>query len=198
MIKINLLPYREERKKELFMQQAVIAGTALLLTILIISFFWWSLKSDITKAENEITRLKSEIKKQEKTIKKIEEYKKKKQILTKKMEIINRLQNGKTGPVHILNDLSVSLPGRLWLTSLKQKGMSLNISGKALDNISISNYMVNLEKSLYFKNIDLKQIKTESKHGPKGIQLKDFVITCQTNYTNGQEKKKSQKKKKRK
>lgn len=183
MIKINLLPYRTERKKELLFQQLSIALVPVLLTVLTIVFFWWSIKSEISNTENEIARIKQEIKKQEATIKKIDAFKKEKKTLTTKMGIINQLQKSKSGPVHVLDDLSISLPGRLWITSLKQKEMNLEISGKSLDNISISNYMTNLEKSLYFKNVDLKQIKTETKRGPKGIQLKKFLITCKIIYS---------------
>ncbi len=182
MIKINLLPYRDERKKEIMLQQLIVGLIPLSITIVVIVFFWWSLKSNITDAETEIARIKHEIKKQEGTIKKIEAFKKKKITLTKKMEIITRLQDGKSGPVHLLDDLAISLPGRLWLTSIKQKEMSLEIAGKSLDNISISNYMINLEKSEYFNDVDLKQIKTETKPGPKGVQLKKFIITCQVVY----------------
>ena len=188
MIKINLLPYREEQKKVLAIQQVIIAAIPLLISIFVIGFFWCSTKSDIARAENEITRLKIEIKKQESTLKKIDAFKKKKATLTKKMDVIKTLQNGKSGPVHMLDDLAINLPGRLWLTSLKQKKMHVEISGKALDNISISNYMINIEKSPYFNNVDLKQIKTETKRGPKGIQLKKFVITTSTSYTTKQKK----------
>ncbi len=186
MIKINLLPYREEQKKDLVIQQVIIGAIPLLISIFIIGFFWWSTKSEIASAENKIAELKIEIKKQENTLKKIDAFKKKKKTLTKKMDVIKTLQNGKSGPVHMLDDLAVNLPGRLWLTSLKQKNMQVEISGKSLDNISISNYMTNIEKSPYFNKVDLKQIKTETKLGPKGIQLKNFVITTNTSYTTKQ------------
>lgn len=183
MIKINLLPYRAERKKELILQQLVVGVVPLVFAIAVIAFFWWSIKSDIADTENEIARLQREIKKQERTIKKIAEFKKKKVTLTKKMKIITSLQKGKSGPVHVLDDLAISLPGRLWLVSVKQTGMNLEIKGKALDNISISNYMINLDKSSYFKNVDLKKIKTDKSRGPKGVQLKNFVITCNIIYS---------------
>ena len=95
MIRINLLPYRDERKKDVLLQQIIIGAVPLMLTIIVVAFLWWSVKSDIANAENEIVRIKNEIKKQEGTIKKIDEFKKKKKILTKKMEIINTLQDGK-------------------------------------------------------------------------------------------------------
>ena len=138
MIKINLLPYRVERKKQLIIQQSLIALCALLPAILIIGVLWYLMGSKIAEADNEIVRLKSEIKKQEKTIKKIKDFKKKKETLTKKMGVINTLRKGKSGPVHLIDELAINLPGGLWLTSIIQKGMNIDIKGKSLGNFAIS------------------------------------------------------------
>ena len=178
MIKINLLPYRIERRKELIIQQLIIGVLPLVLAIIVVGFFWVKIKSDISYVESEMNRINKEITKQKVTMQKIEEFKKKKETLTKKMNIIKTLQKGKSGPVHVLDELAINLPSRLWLTAIKQQGMSLNIEGKSLDNISISNYMINLEKSSYFTGVDLKQIKTAKARGEKGVQLKTFIITC--------------------
>jgi Tfp pilus assembly protein PilN len=77
--------------------------------------------------------------------------------------------------------------------------MSMTIDGKALDNISISEYMVNLAKSDYFKSVDLKKIKTDNKKGPTGIQIKNFSLTTTVTNTPGIKEKKENtiKKKKR-
>lgn len=183
MIKINLLPYRAERKKELIIQQLIIAVVPLIITMCVVCFFWISITADITAAEKDIAKVKSEIEQCKIKMKEIDDYKKNKELLTKKMEVITRLQKGKDGPVHLVEDLATSLPGGLWLTDIKQKGMSLEITGKALDNIAISNYMINLDKSAYFDAVDLKQIKTE-KMSPnkKGVQIKTFTITCTVVY----------------
>ena len=114
------------------------------------------------------------------------------------MRVIEKLENGKFGPVHIIDHLAINLPGRIWLTKIEQKSMSMTIDGKALDNISISKYMVNLAKSDYFKSVDLKKIKTDKKKGPTGIQLKNFSLTSTVTYTPGiEEKKEGTTKKKR-
>jgi len=182
MIKINLLPYRDGRRKELILQQLIIGGVSLLLTIAVVVFFWVRTKSEISYVESEISRIDQEIKNQKVTMKKIEEYKSKKETLTKKMDVVKTLQKGKSGPVHLLDELAINLPGRLWLTDIKQQGMNLNIEGRSLNNISISNYMINLEKSLYFKSVDLKQIKTAKMRDKKGTQLKNFIITSNITY----------------
>jgi Tfp pilus assembly protein PilN len=59
--------------------------------------------------------------------------------------------------------------------------MALEIEGKALDTTAISNYMINLDKSPYINNVDLKTVKTDTSSGGKasqGIIVKSFVITC--------------------
>ncbi len=183
MIKINLLPYRAERKKELIIQQLIIAVVPLIITLLVVCFFWISITSDITAAENDIVNVKKEIEQSKIKMKEIDDYKKNKELLTKKMDVITRLQKGKDGPVHLVEEIATSLPGGLWLTAVKQKGMGLEITGKALDNIAISNYMINLDKSIYIDAVDLKQIKTEKQDGiKKGIQIKTFTITCTVIY----------------
>jgi Tfp pilus assembly protein PilN len=98
------------------------------------------------------------------------------------MDIIKTLQKNKSGPVHILDQLAVNLPGKLWLLGIKQTGMNLNLEGYAFDNQSISRYMVNLEKSPYFKSVDLEKISTEEQKGIRA-PLKKFSLKCQTTYT---------------
>jgi len=182
MIKINLLPYRAQRKKDLLVQQIFIAVIPLLLSLAVVIFFWVSIRSDITSAENEIASLNQKIKQSKVKMKEIEAFKKKKETLTKKMDVIKTLQKGKSGPVHIVDELSVNLPGNLWLTDVVQKGMTMEIKGKALDNISISNYMINLGKSPYFTAVDLKQIRTTRGRVSGGILLKEFAIICKVTY----------------
>jgi len=183
MIKINLLPYRADRKKELIIQQLIIAVVPLIVALFVVCFFWISITSDITAAEKDIAKVKSEIEQCKIKMKEIDDYKKNKELLTKKMDVIARLQKGKDGPVHLVEDLATSLPGGLWLTAIKQKGMGLEITGKALDNVAISNYMINLDKSAYFDAVDLKQIKTEKMDpNKKGVQIKTFTITCTVVY----------------
>ncbi len=190
MIKINLLPYRAQRKNLIIQQQIIYGLTPVVVVLIIICCFRWAIKSDISHREQEIARINNEIKKQQITMKQIKDFKDKKAKIAKKMGIVSTLQKGKSGPVHVLDELAVNLPGRLWLTKVSQTGMGLNIEGKSLDNISISNYMINLEKSEYFKGVDLKSIKTEKKSTAKGALLKNFVISCNIVYPSLAEEKK--------
>jgi type IV pilus assembly protein PilN len=184
MIKINLLPYRDERKKETILLQAIFAAVPFLIVFLIFAVLWITNNAQITSAEKEIDRMNKQISECTLKMKEIDDYKSKKEVLIKKMEVINDLQKGKNGPVHLMDELATCIPGNIWLTSIKQKGMALVLEGSAIDNIAISNYMINLEKSPYINNVDLKSIidQTGIKSSKKNA-LKKFVITCNLTYT---------------
>lgn len=182
MIKINLLPYRAQRKRQQIIAHVIIAGLACLPVVLGIFISYLLINFKISEIDNAIATTAQEIKRQQAIVEKIKGFKDKKEALLKKMDIIKTLQKNKSGPVHILDELAVNLPGRLWLLGIKQTGMNLNLEGYAFDNQSISRYMVNLEKSPYFKSVDLEKISTEE---PKGMRtpLKKFSLKCQITYT---------------
>jgi type IV pilus assembly protein PilN len=200
MIKINLLPYREEKKKQFIKSQLSVAGLSIVPSILVIIILAFLVNTKISNTNTQIDKVKAAIKKQKVSLDEIKAFKKEKDTLKNKMRVIEKLEKGKFGPVHIIDHLAINLPGRIWLTKIEQKSMSMTINGKALDNISISKYLVNLGKSDYFKSVDLKKIKTDKKKGPTGIQLKNFSLTSTITYTPGIEEKKEDttKKKKRK
>jgi type IV pilus assembly protein PilN len=183
MIKINLLPYRAERKKQQIIDHIIVVCLSCIPVIIgiIISFVVINFK--ISNISDEIIKTAEDIKRQQATVEKIKSFKATKDALLKKMDIIKTLQKNKSGPVHIMEQLSINLPGKLWLTSLKQSGMELKIEGTALDNQSISKYMINLEKSSYFKSVDLDKISTEDKPASRGIGFKHFSLKCTITYT---------------
>jgi len=190
MIKINLLPYREEEKKQFIKSQLSVAGIFIVPSILVIIILAFLVNTKISSTNTQIDKVKAAIKKQKVSLDEINAFKKEKETLKNKTRVIEKLENGKFGPVHIIDHLAINLPGRIWLTKIEQKSMSMTIDGKALDNISISKYLVNLGKSDYFKSVDLKKIKTDKKKGPTGIQLKNFSLTSTITYTPGIEEKK--------
>lgn len=177
MIKINLLPYRAERKKEIIKKQVFFGALPLVATCLIIGLFWWSTNAKYARVLEDITDIQKKIEQSKLKMKDIESYKTQKEMLAKKMDVIKTLQKNKGGPVRMIDEISTCLPGNLWLTKLEQKGSTLILVGNALDNISISKYMVQLENSANFSNVDLLEIKTDKKTAVKGgAPLKGFKL----------------------
>lgn len=183
MIKINLLPYRAERKKEFIKKQVFFGALPLLVACLIIGLIWWSTNAEYTRVLEEISVVKNKIEKSKLKMQDIENYKSQKEKLAKKMDIIKTLEKNKSGPVRMIDQISICLPGGLWLTELVQKGGNLVLEGTALDNISISKYMVRLEESPNFSDVDLLEIKTSKKKAVKGRKpLKGFKLQSKVVY----------------
>ena len=187
MIRINLLPVRAAKKKETLQQQLIIAGLSLGVVLLAIIYMEVSISNKIDDVNKKIASINQEINKLKKEEKYSEEIKKKKKIVESKLKIIEDLDKKKSGPVHLMDELSMSipfepeakLPKKIQINSLKDSGGTLELKGFALDNEVIAGFMTNLENSPYFKNVNLGSAKGVEK---EKIKVKDFVITCQLEF----------------
>ena len=175
MIRINLLPVREERKKERARQLISIAVLSVVLVVIIIAFIHIRLHSQVNDLKVEINNTEKEIKHLTKIVGDIKKYEKKKKELQKKIEVIKMLSVKKTGPVHMLDELSDNVPGKLWISSFEENSLKLKIQGIALDNETIASFMGSLERSEYFSNVELIQ---SLQHIQGNLKLEKFDITC--------------------
>ncbi len=71
--------------------------------------------------------------------------------LTQRVTLIEQLRRGQSAPVHVLDEISRSLPDRLWLTELRQVGSDFTIMGFAASLPSLSDFVANLEATKWFK-----------------------------------------------
>jgi type IV pilus assembly protein PilN len=179
MIRINLLPVRALKKKETTRQMLSILFLSLGCVLLVILFFHLSLSSRLNKVEEQITVYNEEIKKLKIDTKDVNKFKTEKEDLQRRLNIIYTLQRAKTGPVRVLDDVATSLPGNLWLTSVKEKDGRMELKGVAFDNPTIAKFMINLERSGVIKNVELiisQQLER------KDVKLKEFTLTCNVQY----------------
>jgi len=180
MIKINLLPFRAARKKENIRRQISIFMLSVILLLLVIGYLWWNNRSALTALKNEHIIKTAEFKIHEKTIKQIDKIKKKVKVIKNKLDIIKRLEKNKTGPVLLLEELSIAVPrNRLWIDSLSEKKGILTLNGTAMDNDTVALFMTNLEDSEHVRSVDLKSTKLQyiKKHK---LRVSQFVLTCKT------------------
>ncbi|MBH2010758.1 MULTISPECIES: PilN domain-containing protein, partial [Thermomonas] len=167
MARINLLPWREERRKARQKEFAGMVGLAvvagLLLSFLIYSFY--SGRVSTQTARNEY--LRGEIAKVDGQIKEIEALDKKKSKLLARKEVIEQLQANRAQMVHLFDSLVRTIPDGVALTAIKQEGDILTLSGRSQSNARVSTYMRNLESSGWMTNPDLNVI--EAKEGNTGL-----------------------------
>ena len=167
MARINLLPWREERRKARqkefvgMLGLAVLAG--ILLSILIYSFYTGRISSQ--NARNDY--LRGEITKVDGEIKEIEALDQKKAKLLARKEVIEQLQANRSQMVHLFDSLVRTIPDGVALTAIKQEGDILTLSGRSQSNARVSTYMRNLESSGWMSKPDLNII--EAKEGNPGL-----------------------------
>lgn len=167
MAKINLLPWREERRKArqkeftVMLALAVLAGV--LASVLVFTYFTGRISSQ--NARNEY--LRGEITKVDGQIKEIEALDQKKSKLLARKEVIEQLQSNRSQMVHLFDSLVRTIPDGVALTTIKQEGDILTLSGRSQSNARVSTYMRNLESSGWMTNPDLNVI--EAKEGNAGL-----------------------------
>lgn len=167
MARINLLPWREERRKQRQKEFSIMLGAAALGAILL-SFIIISYYNGQIDGQNErnafVQQQIDEVKKKNEEIKQLEA--KKAKLLARK-EVIEKLQANRSQMVHLFDSLVRTIPDGAVLTSIKQDSETLTLEGRAQSNARVSTYMRNLEGSGWMTNPDLSII--EAKGGDKGL-----------------------------
>lgn len=174
MIKINLLPVRAAKKKETLRQQISIAALSLVFLIIMIGYFHFGISKRITEVNAQIDAAKMELTKTKAQIGEVSKFKEAKKVLEDKLGVIATLKKGKAGPVKMLDDLSMVTPDKLWISSFKEKEAGISVEGLAISNEVIAKLMTELEKSPFFKDIEL--VVTEQVE-QAGMKLKKFSLT---------------------
>ena len=178
MIRINLLPFRAARKKENIRRQISIYVLSIVCLFLLMGFFFLNLNRKVTDLKNDKIAKKKELATYAETTKKINELKKKIAEIRAKLDVIKDLESKKTGPVLLLDELSVAVPKeKLWLTSLDERKGILTLKGTAMDNDTVALFMTNLEKSEHILSVDLQSTKLKTLKQHK-LSVIDFDLTC--------------------
>ena len=161
MAHINLLPWREEKRKEQQKQFASITFLSVVLVGLVILAIHFQYSRMINYQNSRNQFLEREISKVEKQIKEIEDINKEKQRLLARMEVIQQLQHNRPEIVHLFDEMVRIIPDGTYFTKFKQQNKSLNIEGLAQSNARVSALMRNMEASDWFMNPVLDVIKSD-------------------------------------
>lgn len=167
MARINLLPWREERRaqrrKEFLAMLGLSALAGVALAFLIIS--WHGVQIDGQNERNEY--LRTQIQSLDTQIKEIERLDEQKARLLARKEVIEQLQASRSQMVHLFDSLVRTIPDGVVLTSIRQEGQKLTLEGRSQSNARVSTYMRNLESSGWMTNPDLAII--EARAGEPGL-----------------------------
>lgn len=176
MVKVNLLPIRVELRKKALVEHLILLVLCVVLVLIGEYFIQHAITQQRESLKQEVADTKVEIKRLTAEAGEIEKFKQQKQELERKLDVIRELNAKKTGPVEMLDELSVLIPEKAWLTSITNRGTNIVLEGSAVDNTTIAAFMKQLQASKHFDNVTLVLSKQEA-----GNQK--FSITCKIKLT---------------
>lgn len=161
MAKINLLPWRADRRKQREREfYVMLAGAAIAGVLVVLLWSSW-MSANIRNQDERNTYLTTQIKLLDDKLVKIKELEKTKSQLLQRKQIIEKLQASRAQMVHLFDELVHTIPDGARLDSMKQDGNTLTLEGKSQSNASVATYMRQLAKSPWLAQPQLKQ--TEAK-----------------------------------
>lgn len=159
MIRINLLPHREEARKARRQQFISLVGMVAVLGALVVFLIFSIIGGYISGQEGQNDFLKAEIAVLDKQIDQIKRLKEQTQALLARKQVIEALQRDRGETVHLLSELVKQVPEGVYLKSLKQDGLKVSLAGYVQSNARVSTLMRNLEGSPWLERPELLEIK---------------------------------------
>ncbi len=160
MIRINLLPHREEKRKARRQQFYATFGLIAILSGLIWFLGYGVINGYINTQNNKNAFLKSQIAELDKDIEEIKRLKEQTEALLSRKRIIESLQANRAETVHLFNELARQIPEGIYLKGIKQTANKVNLVGYAQSNSRVSTMMRNLESSPLLEKPDLVEIQS--------------------------------------
>lgn len=160
MIRVNLLPWREERRKARRQQFFAFAGVIAAIAAVIWFMGYGAINGYVSAQEGKNAFLKSEIAALDKEIEEIKRLKEQTDSLLSRKRVIESLQANRTETVHLFNELARQVPEGVYLKTIKQAGDKVNLVGYAQSNARVSSLMRNLDASPVMERPDLAEIKS--------------------------------------
>lgn len=159
MIRINLLPHREEARKARRQQFFTLLGMVVVLGALLVFLVYSVIDGYISSQEDKNEFLKKEIAVLDKQIDQIKRLKEQTQALLARKQVIESLQRDRGEVVNLLSELVQQVPAGVYLKSMRQDGQKVTLSGYVQSNARVSTLMRNLEASPWLERPELLEIK---------------------------------------
>src|SRR3989338_2661015 len=156
-----------------FQMAGVIGGVVLLFGGM--GAYWWYLSSTVSTLTQQTVTLNQELAALKVKVKEVEDFEKNKKTFEEKIGVIEQLRKNQSGPVHLLEEISRSLPDRVWLIALSEQGGKIDLEGKAVTNAEIVDFINNLKTSRYMSEIQLIESRQTAEGG---IPVYAFKLKC--------------------
>lgn len=177
MPRINLLPWREERRKQRQQSFNVLAAIVVAVGAVVVLAMYGLVSAAISNQDARNAYLKEQIAGLDKQITQIKDLQDTKQQLLARMQIIEELQQSRPAEVHVFDQLVQTLPPGVYLTHVTQKGNELGLEGIAESSARVSAYMRNIDASMWLGDPNLQVVQKDSSVKPNA-HLQKFSVTA--------------------
>ena len=179
MIKINLLPKVDVKAPKKGVSELFLGSLAILAVLGVILATHFSQAGKIKKTKNDIKVTQQKIDDLKEVEEQVNEFKRKNQELERRIQIIADLETKRSGPLYVMDSLSKAIPDRSWINQFKSKGNGVTLTGVAWNEFTVADFMKELQKSNYYKNVRLKLIE---KATISNLPLRKFEITSSLDF----------------
>jgi type IV pilus assembly protein PilN len=178
MIRVNLLPHREIKRKERRQVFYVLCGISVAIGAAIVGLVALFINGEISSQNDSNAYIKGENAKLDDDIKEIVSLRTQIESLKARQKAVEDLQGDRNLPVHVLDELVKNTPEGIYLRSLKQQGARITLNGLAANNAKVADYVRNLtNNSPWLTSPELQEIRaTVVGTGATAKRLNDFTM----------------------
>jgi Tfp pilus assembly protein PilN len=195
MIRINLLgtPRKKGKRPVVATSEGAAGGAALGIGLLLVlaavagnGFYYWKLTRDTSSIEQRLKTADAENRRLSEVKSRYLEREKIKDFYKRRVDVIDQLRNNQAGPVTLLNTIAgtVNTTDEVWLNAMTNEAGKLNLKGVALSVHGVADLMRNLQRTGYFKSVEIKETYQDEK--VKDMQAFVFTIVCEMPGQTGQ------------
>lgn len=178
MIRINLLPHREQKRQARQRQFVSLSIGLAIMGLALVALGWVFLGAQIENQEARNSLLKTEIGKLDEQIKEIDKLREQTQALLARKQVVETLQSNRTEAVHVLDQLVRQLPDGIYLRSVKQNGPRVQLVGYAQSSARVSTLMRNIDSSPWLTQPELVEIKLVPSPIAKDLRINEFTLNA--------------------
>ena len=185
MARINLLPWREEARRERQRQFLYsLMGTLVLgaIVVLMVGLFY---DQRISHQESRNQQIQVEINRLEQRIARIKELENTRDRLLSRKQIIESLQASRSLTVELLDKLAKTIPVGITLTNVRQQGPRLTLLGTSQSNARVSAYLQSLEEMDLFVRPELQYVRAAQEPATR-VESYEFAISVRLNTKRGE------------
>jgi type IV pilus assembly protein PilN len=181
MIRINLLGVDRDRAKKTSLAipaaHRVTIGVSIVLVATIVGIGWWfwTLRQESIAVDREIAAAELETRSLRSVLSQVQQFEARRAQLQQRVTLIEQLRKGQSEPVRVLDQISRSVPDRLWLHDMTQSGSDFTLTGFTTSMTALSDFVAAIESTRWFRK-PVEILDSQMTSDPKAGDIVKFVV----------------------